>query len=456
MSLPEPGAELVAGVTSLLDAVPALIDDALDDAQLEQIITNGFLRPAQNEDLAHWFARFLTQREALWDVIHQADAALQVPLRHLRADAQWRWFLLGYAAACLLVRQDRCLLEQVARHSVIQRKLNEAFPEYGIPRKSYSGIFSDYTDPADALALLEAMRVAKRHRLRLQGLASDPSFAPIALQLVELESALIRSKRRYLRGLLQFLAHRWRRRGASATQQTVFAVLEGFGRTASHLDPGRWNKQVTADVRAQIAALLEPGDVLVSRHRYALTNYLLPGNWPHASLYVGTPSQRATLGVHIDPAIESRWCGEKCTLEALRDGVRFRPLTETLNVDCFVVLRPKLSTDGIRTAIERVVVHEGKGYNFDFDFFTSDKLVCTEVIYRAFDGVESMTVPLYERAGRQTLSAEQLLDLSVDADLFTPVAIFGYPKGEQGVLTGVGVRRALIDSYRSVGASRSS
>ena len=451
-----PPTALVESVTGLIEAVATLIDDAPSAGDLREIIANGFFRPAQNETLAHWFARFLTQREALWDVIDQVDSAIDVPLQHLRSDAHWRWFLLGYAAACLLVRQDRCLLEQVAQHTLIQRKLNEAFPEYGIERKRYSAIFSGYTDTRDALALYEAMRVARRHRIRLRGLASDAALAPIASQLDQLEASLIRSKRQYIRGLLQFLSHRWRRRGASATQQTVFAVLEGFGRTASHIDPGKHRKKVNAAIREQASAVLQPGDVIVSRHRYALTNYLLPGNWPHASLYVGTPAQRDALGVTLDPAIARRWCNDKCTLEALRDGVLFRPLAQTLNVDCFVILRPRLTAGGVREAIERVVVHEGKKYNFDFDFFTSDKLVCTEVIYRAFDGVESLTLPLTVRAGRRTLSAEQVLDMSVDAKVFDPVAIFGYPKGQADLLTGAGVRDALIGSYQVNGGARSS
>lgn len=434
-------------VVSLMEAVPQLEATAMSADDLQEIVARGFFRPSDDEEIAHWFARFLTQREALWAVINEVDAGINVPLGSLRETEQWRQFLLGYAAACLLVRQDRFLLFSVATHTLIQRKLNEAFPEYRIARKQYSAIFSGYTDPFAALSLYEAMRVARRRRRQIAALVDDPIAGVVVRNLPELESHLDPSKRNYLKRLFQFLSHRWRRRGASARQQTVFAVLEGFGRTASLINPGK-TKCVTEKIREQIHPLLRPGDVLISRHRYALTNYLLPGNWPHASLYIGTPEQRAEYGIVVEPEVAARWSDGKCTLEALRDGVLFRPLSETLNVDSFVLLRPALDRAGIAEAIQRVVRHEGKSYNFDFDFFSSDKLVCTEVIYRALDGIKDIVLPLVERAGRQSLSAEDLLDLALDTDMFEPLAIFGCPPEHGRIITGAEVIPVLIASYR--------
>ena len=60
------------------------------------------------------------------------------------------------------------------------------------------------------------------------------------------------------------------------------------------------------------------------------------------------------------------------------------------------------------------MLHEGKMYNVDFDFFNSDRLVCSEVPYRAYDGLESLRFPLRERAGRKTLPVEDLLEFALD------------------------------------------
>ena len=87
-------------------------------------------------------------------------------------------------------------------------------------------------------------------------------------------------------------------------------------------------------------------------------------------------------------------------------------------------------------------------YNFDFDFFNSDRIVCTEVIYRAYDGLEDLAIPLCERAGRKTFSAEDLLDYALDTQAFSPVAIFGVKHCLESVRFGEGVDDALIASYR--------
>ena len=208
-------------------------------------------------------------------------------------------------------------------------------------------------------------------------------------------------------------------------------------------------KAFTAGELRDAVAFLQPGDVLVTRHSIALTNLFMPGFWPHAALYIGTPEQRDALGVEAPAEKHALWGESICTLEALKDGVRLRPLSDTLSVDHFVVLRPQLPATTIRQAIERGVVHEGKMYNFDFDFFSSDRLVCTEVIYRSFDGLDDIHFPLKERAGRKTLSAEDLLDYALDAEAFEPVAIFGVNGCEADIVYGDAVRELVISSYRN-------
>ena len=434
-------------IRGLIVAADDLEQDAMSVAALDEIIRRGEFRPDEDEAIGYWFARFLSVRESLWDVIEDVLEVLDKSISDIRGKRDWKYFLVGYAAVCVLIRIDRLLLFKVAGHSVIQRKLNEAFPEYRIPRKQYTKIFSAFVDQGNVLAIRDAMQLAEKNRQQMNALKDEPDVGFLATQLPELELALNPSTVSYFKRALAYVSHKWRRRGVVSIQNSLAGILEGFGRTASEFYNAD-NKNVTPELLTEISALLQPGDVIVTRHRKALTNLFLPGFWPHSALYIGTAKQRDEIGVNADWAKEQVWVGDICVLEARKDGVLFRPLTDTFSVDVFAILRPQLSTGSICRAIERAVLHEGKMYNFDFDFYTSDRLVCTEVIYRAFDGLEQMKFPLQERANRKTLSAEDLLDYALETGHFETIAVFGVKGSEDQLIQGDAARELLIASYR--------
>jgi hypothetical protein len=437
-------------VQGLIEAASLLKGDAPTSLELQQIIERGEFRPAEDEAVGYWFARFLTIRESLWSVID--DVRTRLAGTKSSTDQEHRYFIVGYASVCVLVGIDRLMLFDVAKHSIIQRKFNEPFPELRIPRKQFTRVFEAFIQERNALTLLDVMKFAKKNRHKLMAFSEDPDVGVIARQLPRLRKVLDPSFWEYLRGAWAFVSHKWRRRGVVTVNRSLAGVMEGVGRAASDLYKAD-DKLVTDDIRNAIGEFLEPGDVIVSRHAVALTNLFIPGFWPHAAFYVGTPEQRNALGVSVPDDKRALWTGQVCTLEALKDGVRLRPLSSTLSVDYFVVLRPQVSVETIRRAIERGVVHEGKMYNFDFDFFSSDRLVCTEVVYRSYDGLDGIQFPLTERAGRKTLSAEDLLDFALDADVFEPVAIFGVEGCDKGIVFGDQVRPLLMASYTKIPSS---
>jgi hypothetical protein len=426
----------------------ATLAEAVPRAAIEAACARGYFRPLEEEALLTWFARLLSLRDALWTVIAEVVEAgggrRRVLLQRLDDGEQRRLFLVGYAAACLLVRLDRLLVEEVAAHRLTQRKLNEGSLRLRIPRKQYTAVFESMALPRNAILMKSAMAVADKERAALRALARDPEIAPIADRLPWLEEALDPSKARYASLLLAYRDHALRRRGASANQQAAFGLLESSGRLVAELRDHWGAKRVTDEVRDALRVLLEPGDVLVTRHDVAMSNLFFPGAWPHAALYVGSPRDRRRLGITVDAEVARHWRDDRNVLEALKDGVRFRPLAETLAVDAVALLRPRLDASEIARAIERVAPHQGKMYNFDFDFFRSDRLVCTEVVYRAYDDV--MAIPLNERAGRPTLSAEDLVRITLAGDRFDAVAVFGAAGCEDRLVVGDAAHEALAAS----------
>jgi hypothetical protein len=64
----------------------------------------------------------------------------------------------------------------------------------------------------------------------------------------------------------------------------------------------------------------------------------------------------------------------------------------------------------------------------DRDYFTPSedegRLVCTEVIYRVYDGVDGISFPLSMRAGRLTLAALELVEMAMQRRHFVIEATY--------------------------------
>jgi len=430
-----PLTRLLSTFRALHQASDQLEVDAPTVDTLNVIIETGLVRPADNDLLAYWFAQYLSIRQSLWDLINDCLASGDREVYGLSDEQVWSFFVVGYSAACLLIRNDQAFLFDIASHSVVQRKFNEAFVEYRIPRKQYTSIFSAFVDGRDAIRIHDAIHDAKKNQKMLHKLRDDPIIGELARELPVYESWLDARKRTYLQRLFVYLSHKWRRKGVVVLNNMLSTAVENVGRAASELQLPL-DKRVSNALRLQMIDALQPGDILVTRHDTAFTNLFIPGFWPHAALYVGTVEQRDAMGIEIQADTAQKWRGQACILEALKDGVRFRPITETLAVDNFVVLRTHLGTAEIKAGIERVVRHEGKLYNFDFDFFSSERLVCSEVVYRAFDGLGELNFPLTERAGRYTLSPEDLVKVAIQTDDLQVVGVYGVGASREQYTTG--------------------
>jgi hypothetical protein len=217
----------------------------------------------------------------------------------------------------------------------------------------------------------------------------------------------------------------------------LFCAMYGLQKAISRLLSEKYiqlghRPALPAAVVAQLRSQLRPGDVLITRKEFALTNYFLPGFWPHAALYVGHEADLESLRLAEDFMFLSwlpvfRECGpteDGRVLEALKDGVQLRCVTTPLSCDAIALVRPRLTRDEIRNALTRGFHFVGRPYDFDFDFSRSDRMVCTEVVYRSYEGVGGLRFALVRRAGRLTLSAEDLLQMALQQQGFEIVGAY--------------------------------
>jgi uncharacterized protein YycO len=172
-----------------------------------------------------------------------------------------------------------------------------------------------------------------------------------------------------------------------------------------------------------------------------MSNLFLPGFWPHVAFYIGSKEQREGLGIFDDVPEGVN------VVEAKKDGVHLRALTETLAVDAFTILRSKLSAEKVVEAVKCAMSHTGKRYDFVFDFSQSDRLACTEVVYRSYQAAAGVGFELEEHAGRLCLTAEALMNQGIKLGVFEPVAIYGVDGIK--VHEGAEAKRRLADSYKT-------
>jgi hypothetical protein len=169
----------------------------------------------------------------------------------------------------------------------------------------------------------------------------------------------------------------------------------------------------------ELRKILKPGDILLERRNWFLSNAFLPGFWPHAAIYLGRPEELEDLGLVSDPRVGEHWkeflghdlAGHSYSvIEAISEGVVFTSLEHSVGeADAVAVLRPRLERQERREAIIRAFSHKGKPYDFQFDFFSTHQLVCSEVVYRAYAGM--LDLPLTSIMGRQTLPVNTFVDV---------------------------------------------
>ena len=389
----------------------------------------GYFTPSEDDELRHLLVSYWQARAALFEVALSFRDDAQSP-----AETRPAAFLVAYAAAVLLVDAARFMRESFDHNDVVRAKLNEAEPIFGIPAGVYDLVQASLTNPRHVWHLYHAQHYFDAEQARLRELAAAPPLSEVMSVVDRLGHRVRVPAARYARARAKVrLRQAVQGCGRDLLWQAVYGVVKFCSSLVADIYVERGHHPaLPEDVCRQLRPILRPGDVFITRKEHALTNYFLPGYWPHAALYLGDAAMLERLGIREHDHVRPRWAqllsddpAEACrVLEAMKDGVRIRSLCSPLKSDAVVILRPRLEAPHVGQALARGLAHEGKAYDFDFDFTRSDRLVCTEVVYRSYEGVGGMKFALNRRAGRMTLAAEDLIDMLLARDGFEPVGIY--------------------------------
>mgnify|MGYP000350823028 CR=1 FL=1 len=435
-------------------ALPTPRDMAALRADSKAAEARGYYDPIEDERLREVYASYLGMRVAIWQTIQTLKPCFTRFKKGQRlSEGELQAFGIAFCGAEIIVRTGEYLIGLAKDRDIVWKKLDEAELRYGLERKSFTRLYRQLTSNFTMRGFYNARDYFDANREAVMGAMATEELRPIAdiLTTLNLPTA---SRGDHLKRYRRFVNFSLRRRSISAGRNTMFALFEATGSDIAELKiPLVKNigaaKRVKPEVIETLKSQLQPGDVFITRHDDAMSNLFLPGFWPHGALYIGPPKARQARSIaDVSDGYKQSLAAGINILEAKKDGVLLRPIEETLQVDAFVVLRPKLTEAQINDALTKGLSHAGKLYDFIFNFATSDRLVCTEVIYRAYHGVGPVDFALSTQAGRKCLSAEDFLNQAIANDWFEPVMLYGIG-GKNGFEASENIRLKLSNTFAS-------
>lgn len=379
----------------------------------------GLLR--RDEKMALWGA---------WSTLLDHYAALDVlgsyyKADFLRNDRTWqkRSFAIAYGSFLAEYRTALEFIALVDKDPALDTVLDEAVPEFGIPARTYGKFKLRFLNVlrATEFAALQAVSTARDDGEEFPGLrkAIDEDASVIWSMGKGKGYALTVKNALSVVGAAGFAAWFPVQKGAAEWMGDVKVLRQGVS-------------LITADQIRALASRLRPGDILLERREWYLSNLGLPGFWTHAALYIGSPAERRAWlddpAVHewvraqgiadgqIETLLRDRYPEAYAAgaasreggplprvLEAVSEGVTFTTLEHSAAADSFAVLRPRLPKRDTAASLFRAFHYSGRPYDFNFDFRTDSSLVCSELIYKVYEpspGVSGIVFPLDRIMGR--------------------------------------------------------
>ena len=338
-------------------------------------------------------------------------------------------------AACILERFNTSvfLASTAGKNKLVRNKLNEELPECAIPNDLYDLTTSELKNGKMRKVVTDCHRFLAQMDLPAEiGQRTEKTYHSIRSECPTVLGAKIGG---LFRTTGKLANKAWYR-----IVETVAMAVRRRTKDIPYAVP-------TSGLVEQLKGKLLPGDIIITRKNWVMSNMFLPGFFKHGILYVGSFEDVATRHLWEDPEVARNGdlhctpCDdghERRIIEAIGEGVSLRSLEAGCQADYVAVFRPRLKDQDIEIALKRAFSQLGKPYDFAFSFATEDKLVCTELVYRCYRDL--LNFKLEKIKGSERLpanaiikkwrdergTAEQELDLVafIDKDLTTNTCHF--------------------------------
>ncbi len=385
----------------------------------EQPLSGDDLDEIREGTLAH-----LQHRKALLDLATRHECWIDHPklVNATPLNEQQRIRGITFSLASALTLYDNYLLavSLFQNNTPLRRRLNADDSGYQLKDDQLKSITESYESVGKRRRVRRAIDFVESNIQRIRQQSAFDTTTSYALGLIEQSPSYRRIRDEDLSDRLRakigllFSNLRDKIYDTHSTGTDLFSGL--FGNTLGLIELRKGKLLGRSDVYNDVASRLQPGDILVEKTPFRLTDKLIPGHWGHVAVWAGSEQQLRKLGLWQHPQIKryhSAIENNQSIVEALRNGVVISRLEHFLNIDDLAILRPTFSTpESQKQTLVRLFRQLGKPYDFNFDVESSDKIVCSELVYQSFQGYHW---PTEKTLGRFTISPDNVASLSLNS-----------------------------------------
>ena len=333
----------------------------------------------------------------------------------LSPDVRLKGVMLDLAAMLMLYDSYSTTVALLNEDRRIRHFLDANDIGYGIQVDQLHALDAAMASRANLHRTRDLIQFFEANRGRAEALSADDSGLEYLALLIE-QSPSFRSLRKGSGpGAMDRSVEATTRRIGDDLRQLSRAASGGlsqvFGNSVGVVETRAGKLRQDSSAESRIGAALRPGDILIEKTPFRLTDKLIPGYFGHAAIWVGSEAELTAIGLWDDARV-ARYHDElragRSVLEALRNGVQLNTLRHFLNVDDLLVLRDsKLEGERLKEHLTRAFRQIGKRYDFNYDVTTGDRIACSELVYLVFTDIPWTTD---RQLGRYTLSPDRVAE----------------------------------------------
>lgn len=442
---------LIARSRALQDKIPGFVEEAGKAVETHR----GALPAAYSVRIAREMAEAHAIRTALFQQALRYRNALYRVDERLDDGERIDSILIAMAAALALFDNAEFMQQHFSADHVLRAKLNEAYPESGVGKNYYEDSLLRANSLVYRVAMSDAVRFIQDNQ---EAIAAHMGKADNRLRTLYEFVESSPARKRFggddaFRRISAQLAVLLRRSAVDSFRQVSklkFLTSQVVGNTLGMV---RWRAGKLRNDREFLTLLaesLQPGDILLEKTPFILTDKTIPGHFGHAAIYIGTTEQLRAIGALELPPVQERLAqigSGQVVLEALRGGVVLNTLEHFMNIDDVAVLRPhRLPPEALRDSIALALSNFGKRYDFNFDVNTTETIVCSELVYAAYPQIDFVTKQVFTSF---TIAPDDIAKQAagnpadpLELTLFAHDGRLAYRKGEDAA--GIALYRKLV------------